>query len=262
MINNNETTGRITTSKGNQLKYQDGQFWYKADNLGYEGAAEFITSRILEHSNVDEFVRYEMCFVENSGKKNGCRSENFLNDGDEIITADRMFKYMVSAEFPSNIKRMNLSDSIQYFVDNVVKITDINEFGQLLTKMLEVDQLILNDDRHFNNIAFIRNNNGKYTMTPLFDNGGAFMSDTMSYPLENSVYGLIPKVTAKPFNSDFDSQVDACHKLYGKQLMIDNEDCISDSDWEDVQTKYGEKITTRIKSIWENQSYIYTEYFR
>lgn len=30
------------SSKGNQLKWKDGEIWYKADYTGYEGLSEYI----------------------------------------------------------------------------------------------------------------------------------------------------------------------------------------------------------------------------
>lgn len=35
--NNDSSTGRVAVSKGNQIKMNVGNKWYKADYLGYEG---------------------------------------------------------------------------------------------------------------------------------------------------------------------------------------------------------------------------------
>ena len=42
-----------TSSKGNQEKWRDGGRWYKLDQFGYEGLAETVISRLLEHSSVE-----------------------------------------------------------------------------------------------------------------------------------------------------------------------------------------------------------------
>lgn len=49
------------SSKGNQLKWKDGEIWYKADYTGYEGLSEYIISNLLKKSslNSEEFVIYE-----------------------------------------------------------------------------------------------------------------------------------------------------------------------------------------------------------
>lgn len=42
----NKTNRKTHSSKGNQLKFQIGDRWIKADFLGYEGAAEYVASEI------------------------------------------------------------------------------------------------------------------------------------------------------------------------------------------------------------------------
>ena len=61
------TTGKRiaeTSSKGNQEKWREGGRWYKLDLFGYEGLAETVASRLLEHTNLGElgfsFVPYRM----------------------------------------------------------------------------------------------------------------------------------------------------------------------------------------------------------
>ena len=48
------------SSKGNQLKWENNNIWYKADYTGYEGLAECVISRLLTYSNLNsnEFVLY------------------------------------------------------------------------------------------------------------------------------------------------------------------------------------------------------------
>lgn len=49
------------SSKGNQLKWNDGKYWYKADYTGYEGMAEYTVSSLLRYSDLkpEEYVSYE-----------------------------------------------------------------------------------------------------------------------------------------------------------------------------------------------------------
>ena len=50
-----------TSSKGNQEKWQDSGRWYKLDQFGYEGLAETVISRLLEHSSIETDTPF--CFV-------------------------------------------------------------------------------------------------------------------------------------------------------------------------------------------------------
>lgn len=52
------------SSKGNQLKWKKDDIWYKADQNGYEGLAEYFISELLRETNIDQFVHYDMCQVE------------------------------------------------------------------------------------------------------------------------------------------------------------------------------------------------------
>ena len=50
------------SSKGNQLKWQNGDIWYKADYTGYEGLAEYMISHLLLNSTLrqEEFALYDL----------------------------------------------------------------------------------------------------------------------------------------------------------------------------------------------------------
>ena len=67
------------SSKGNQLKWRHGDYWYKADYMGYEGLSECVVSSLLEGSSLDisEYVCYEPeTIIYRDQHLNGCRSKN------------------------------------------------------------------------------------------------------------------------------------------------------------------------------------------
>ena len=53
-------TDERQSSKGNQLKWENQNVWYKADYAGYEGLAEYIVSALLGYSTLasEEYVLY------------------------------------------------------------------------------------------------------------------------------------------------------------------------------------------------------------
>ena len=66
------------TSKGDQPKWHRGNLWYKADHMGYEALVEVVVSRLLEKTNVPEFVRYEPVWIRyEAGDAPGCISCSF-----------------------------------------------------------------------------------------------------------------------------------------------------------------------------------------
>ena len=81
------------TSKGNQYKYKVNDTWYKTDYLGYESAVEYLVTKILEHSNITNFVKYSLCTVYVEATEYvACKSKDFLKDEQNLITAYRLLQ--------------------------------------------------------------------------------------------------------------------------------------------------------------------------
>ena len=71
------------SSKGNQLKWQKEDTWYKADYCGYEGLVEYVVSKLLRFSNLNEneYVIYDTeQIIYGDTIYNGCKSTNFLKE--------------------------------------------------------------------------------------------------------------------------------------------------------------------------------------
>lgn len=85
-------------SKGNQIKDEVNGVWFKADYLGYEAAAEYAVSRLLKGISVDH-VDYEMCYeVFGNNKMLCCKSLDFLEEGQDVITLHRKLMQSVEAK--------------------------------------------------------------------------------------------------------------------------------------------------------------------
>lgn len=212
-------TGHFS-SKGNQFKWLDDNYWYKADYLGYEALAEFVISRLLQKSNVNA-IQYDIEHIQyNQNEFIGCRSRNFLLPGQELITLQKLYQSHKNASLVEDIAGWKTEDKIKYVVDFVKETTGLQDFGAYLTALLEMDALFLNEDRHMNNIAVLLNRKDKtYTYCPIFDNGAALFSDTtLSFPLKKDVFQCLEKIEAKPFCRDFDEQLEAAEALYGVQF--------------------------------------------
>ncbi len=255
-----------TNTNGNQYKIKSDNMWFKADYLGYEGVSEMIASLIAKHSNIGDYVKYQIKTVtdEYDGRIfRGCISKDFLpNKNCKIITSLELFKQYKGIDIYKETQNMSAKDRIKYFVDGIEEITGIKIYGPYLTKMLEFDAFVLNEDRHFNNIAFLYDSEmEKFSLTPLFDNGAAFMSDTsMDYKIGGNTRGMISKVKAKPFSTDFDKQVKAAESLYGKQLQIDKNNQIPFWTKETIIEYYGEEVLNRIEYTINHQKQKYPEF--
>lgn len=214
------------TSKGNQSKWYDKakNCWIKRDMFGYEGVAEFLASIVLEHSilHPTEYVRYRPCLIQEQGQvTNGCYSPDFRGVYTEV-TLYRLFEHY-NLDMQEFISRGSYEDKYNRIVEQVFKLTNLNIHHDL-SRMLAFDALILNEDRHFNNIFFLYNKvTNRWQFAPIFDNGLAFLSDTKGYSTYEPPSKLIRKVKSRPFSTSFNNQV----KLYQGDPFIDSKSLLT-----------------------------------
>ena len=215
-----------TSSKGNQEKWLDNGKWYKLDQFGYEALAETFTSMLLEYSNIEKdtpfcFTRYNMeRLLVHGRERTGCSSDNFLRAGESIVTISHLFKQHLGGSLVDVLERLP-SDKrrMMYIAEATTDITGLQEFPQYLTLLFEIDALVLNDDRHLNNIAVI-SQNGRFDYCPIFDQGAGLLSNIMYSPMDIIPKSLIINVKARPFNTTFNRQIKTMQSLYGRQLYI------------------------------------------
>lgn len=215
-----------TSSKGNQEKWLDNGKWYKLDQFGYEALAETFASMLLEYSNIEKetpfrFVRYSMeKLLVHGRERTGCSSENFLKSGESIVTLSHLFKQHLGGSVAEVLERLS-SDKKRmiYLAEATADITGLNSFPQYVTLLFEIDGLVLNDDRHLNNIAVIANGD-RFDYCPIFDQGAGFLSNVMYSPMDIIPKSLITSAQARPFNTTFNRQIKTMQNLYGKQLVV------------------------------------------
>lgn len=215
-----------TSSKGNQEKWLDHGRWYKLDQFGYEALAETAASMLLEHSNIERdtpfrFTRYRMERILVHGReRTGCSSENFLHDGESIVTLSRLFRQYLGGSLSDALERFSSDKKrMAYLADATAELTELREFPQYLTLLLEIDALVLNDDRHLNNIAVLEKN-GKFDYCPIFDQGAGFLSNVMYAPMGIVPKSLIAQTRARPFHTTFNRQIKTMQAMYGKHLEL------------------------------------------
>ncbi len=79
-----------------------------------------------------------------------------------------------------------------------------------LSRILSLDVLILNTDRHFNNLGFILNDKtNTIREAPIFDNGSSLLSDWNRFSNFDSIQENIEKVYGQPFSSNLGMQAAA-----------------------------------------------------
>ncbi len=222
------TNDRIaeTSSLGNQEKWKENGTWYKLDQFGYEALTETAVSKLLAYSNIETdtpftFVRYHMERLHVHGRDRvGCASEDFLQQGESLITVNRLLTSMYGIPLKQKLEQLSSNKKrIAYLAEATAECTGLEHFPEYLTLLFELDGLILNDDRHLNNIAVIERQ-GVYRYCPVFDNGAGLLSNTQVLPMDIDPKGLIPSLEARPFCTTFNRQILAATGMYGSQLHI------------------------------------------
>lgn len=241
------------SSKGNQLKWENRGVWYKADYTGYEGLAEYVISQLLKKSTLlpEEFVEYQIETIRYKSKEyTGVKSNDFLREGWQLITLERLFYNVTGQSLYKSIYGIrDCENRVRFLVEQVERLTGLKNFGVYLNKLFTIDAFFLNEDRHMHNIAVLMNEKSEFTYCPIFDNGAGLLADTtMDYPLGEDVYLLMNQSKAKTICADYDEQLDLSETLYGTNLRFH----FSTEDVGEIlekATEYSEEEKERVKQI-------------
>ena len=250
-------TGTGHSSKGNQLKWEVDGYWYKADAFGFESLSEVVISRLLQHSNIKNFVEYEPVTIIYKGKSyRGCRSKNFRRNKEELVTLERLSRQYTGFSLARELGRISdIEQRILYVTELVENVTGLEGFGEYLSKMLEIDAFFLNEDRHTNNIALLYDSEKKeYGFCPFFDMGLSLFSDTReAYPIEKDFEDCRKAIAAKPFSRDFDEQMDVAEQLFGSHLKFYFSEKTMADILGELQTLYRKEEIERVEGVLRNQ---------
>lgn len=241
-----------TSSKGNQNKWHIGNAYYKQDANGYEGLSEVLSSRILAKSNA-RFVSYDFVKIKIMGEiYTGCVSKEMKQQGETLVPLERIIRNHKNINLAARLKQMEtVTERIQYTVGLLNEI-GVKDAEKELTKILEVDAFTLNQDRHTNNISILDSQTG-LQFSPIYDNGDAFFSDLIYFPMRFLPKELIHRTNAKPFSGSFEKQKMVAEQLYKKQLKLwfSKDDLLDFCN--EAALYYPEKYIERVKTICELQ---------
>lgn len=203
------------TSEGTQIKYYKDGYWYKQDFYGGEARAEYLASGILSFSDLNEaeYVKYE---IGSLNGKTACRSRHFLKEGEEFISLYRYYQTVVGRKINEDILKYETPEARADFVLNFFKRTCGIDLTDYFSKVFTLDALILNEDRHFNNLGIINDADGKYKEAPIFDNGKSLLVGNVSVNRRLPVSENIRRVTARPFSGSHKGNQD----LFGKGFSL------------------------------------------
>lgn len=214
-ISNEYIVTQQGTSEGTQIKYKKGDYWYKKDHRGHEGMAEYLVSNFLKYTDLkpEEFVIYEYGTING---QTGCRSKNFLNNEEELVTIYRLYFNEYGKDLSQVINGMDeMEERIDYVIRFVQKSCGIDIFDYL-RKIFTVDMITLNEDRHLNNIALVFDGNS-FKPSPIFDNGLSLLTGNQSVNWNLPVSENVKRVIARPFSGSHEKMAG----YFGKGIAVD-----------------------------------------
>lgn len=219
LLSENERLEHSSTSKGNQVKWYKNNCYYKADSFGYEGLAEWVVSGFCESITDFYYVPYEFCLIDEEGhKQNGCYSESFLKENESFVSIAHILelKYLDYSQYMKN----GFKESFRFVCDEIMEVAGV-DISEYLAQNLYLDAIILNEDRHFNNLGVVKGD-GYYKIAPVFDNGFSLLSDLKLYDPMESLEKNMKLVKAKPFSKNFGKQVTELNEMGFAPLIIDD----------------------------------------
>lgn len=212
-----------SSSKGNQRKFYHNGYWIKLDNdRCNEGLAEEFVSK-FENLILDfPYVEYKTDLFSLDGDEyKGCYCYNMYDDKDVVFYSLRHVLKMNNIPLSIFTKEEDTAVNIQNVINTIGAHTGV-DIATYLFRLLFLDALIINEDRHYMNLGIcIRGNTS--AQAPCFDNGASLFCTNWTYRKTRSLEDNIQfaKDAAKPFNRFYDKQVEACIRLGAKPLYID-----------------------------------------
>lgn len=220
------------TSEGTQIKYKKDIYRYKLDHRGKEGLVEYLVSRILTFSSLDksEYIRYETGLI---NRKSGCRSKNFLGRDEELITFYRLYYNIFGKDLSQILSGMDtMEERIEYVIAFIKQSCNL-DVRDYLSKVMTVDMLVLNEDRHLNNLAVIMRGD-TFVPAPVFDHGVSLLTANESLNWHFSVAENVKRVIARPFCGSHEKMV----AYLGKGFSLDANAAL---DWLETEPDSREK---------------------
>lgn len=223
---------QMGTSEGTKIKYKKGDYWYKKDSRGKEGLTEYLVSKLLTFSDLEdsEYILYEPGDINDIS---GCRSKNFLGEGEELVTFYRLYYNEFGRDLSQVLAGMDsMEERIEYVLRFIEQSCGLN-VSDYLRKIIMLDMLVLNEDRHLNNLAVIFKED-HFICAPIFDNGVSLLTANQSVNWNFSIEENVKRVIARPFSGSHERM----YEYFGKGFSLD---CQAVFKWLDEEPESREK---------------------
>lgn len=215
-----------TTNKGNQEKwfYPDMNSHIKAafdyqDIVWKDYLCEIIATKLGNQLGLDVVEAFPCRILDVSGVLSGSYTNSFLQDNEDFITFYRIFKHYGYND-DAIVRNQTVCKRIQWVTDRLNEFTNL-DLSDYINRMIVLDFLVGNEDRHLNNFGVIVNRDtGKFRMAPLFDNGLSLLEHDRRYlgaPFQFS----LKKMDGKPFCKSLKRAYEESRQMFPEVPKID-----------------------------------------
>ena len=185
-----QETGIISNSSylGAQPKWVGkASAWLKKDCLGGEAITETLISLFITSClNVQELEAGYVGYCVFCPQDDTCLSRSFLKEGESFIP----LYDAIRALKPKEQEFMDFEGKLEYINSVYEGVLDYS-CKRWLLRVLTLDVMFRNTDRHLSNLGFISDRQGNLRIAPIFDNGLALgVSEGAYYDLANTITGL------------------------------------------------------------------------
>lgn len=238
---------------GEQKKYLVDDKWYKLDKKDTnESLSEELVSLVSSHIKDFDYVDYKTVQIvdENGYMHNASVSESFVKPGESVVSMHDMMNQedLMRYEYASSP-----SEQFDILVSTAWVKTGGLDIKSHLNRIIALDCIIMNPDRHLGNLAFIKDEDGKYRIAPNFDNGLSLMANKRLFSYQESLEDNMYKVPASTFSKseDFEDYINIVGEKASKKsdiLEIDKEGLLKDLE-SYKNSLYKEEEINRAKEI-------------
>lgn len=161
--------------------------WLKKDYVGGEAITETLVSLFLTSClNIQEFEARYVGYCVFCPQDDTCLSHSFLKEGESFIP----LYDAIRALNPKWSEYADFEGKLEY-IDSVYKGVLGYSCKRWLLRVLTLDVMFRNTDRHLSNLGFIADRQGNLRIAPIFDNGLAIgVSGGAYYDLQSTITGL------------------------------------------------------------------------
>lgn len=161
--------------------------WLKKDCLGGEAITETLISLFLTSClNVQEFEARYVGYCVFCPQEDTCLSRSFLKEGESFIPLYDAIRALKTKEQ----EFMDFEGKLEY-IDSVYKTVLGYSCKRWLLRVLTLDVMFRNTDRHLSNLGFVADRQGNLRIAPILDNGLALgVSEGAYYDLANTITGI------------------------------------------------------------------------